>query len=158
MSKEDSKSLGKSKGENLDDSEFYAEEEDPERSQFHRSSHTKYSNDEDLNHTMLKQEDLLKRRTGGILTRKINIQNADKERAGLNSLKKIKGDGNIRDANFTSLKRVPNRTRMFKELLVTGRFKEIEHEVEETHEEDEDYDIDEEDILEYQLFNSIDKW
>lgn len=100
---------------------------------------------------------MIKRRTGGILT-SINIVHEDLERENLNSLAKIRGDGGVREGNFQSLRHLPKQSRMYKELLVTGKFTEISKEVEQPQEEQEDYPIDEEDILEYNLFNSIDIW
>jgi len=147
----------KSKGEDLNetDPDRYGQSIDEES---HRLKDEKYSESTDpLDYSIIKQNELLRRRTGGILTG-VNIVQDDRERSNINSLKKIAGDGNIRDANFASLKRQPKRTRLFKELLVTGNFKEIEHEIEDKKTEENAYDIDEEDILEYQLFNSIDKW
>lgn len=47
---------------------------------------------------------------------------------------------------------------MFKELLVTGDFMPTEKEPEDKDPESNFYDIDEEDILEHSLFESIDKW
>ena len=150
----------KSRGEDLNDTEFdehsHTIEQDESQS-LRRETFPSRESLDPLDYSMIKQQELLRRRTGGILTG-VNIVHADRERSNINSLKKIAGDGNIREANFASLKRQPKRTRMFKELLVTGNFKEIEHEIEDQTTQETVYDIDEEDILEYQLFNSIDKW
>lgn len=146
-----------SRGEDLEDTEYNEEENQTLWSKSRLSDEMRVPHLDDLDQSFVKQEELMRRRTGGILTG-VNILQTDRERSNINSLKKVSGDGNIRDANFASLRKQPKRTRMFKELLVTGRFKQIEHEVEDQTTDEQHYDIDEEDILEYQLFNSIDKW
>lgn len=102
-------------------------------------------------------DEMIKRRTGGTLNH-LNIATVDIEKENLHSVVQIRGDGNFREANFSSLKHAPKSKRLFKELLVTGKFKEINKDVEPTVDEQEIYPIDEEDILEYQLFSSIDRW
>ena len=102
-------------------------------------------------------QDVIKRRTNGVLSG-LNILPADIEKENLHSIARVRGDGNFRESNFSTLKHVPKSRRMFKELLVTGKFKEINKEVEPKIDEQEVYPIDEEDILEYQLFQSIDSW
>ena len=106
-------------------------------------------------HTL--NQDVIKRRTGGILTN-LNILHSDRERENLHSISKIKGDGVVREEHLKSLKYPPKKNRMFKECLVTGRFREISKEIEPEIDESKLYPIDEEDILEYRLFNSIDIW
>lgn len=155
--REDSK-LSREEPVNLDDTEYdQSERRDTDQDEYARLSKSKYPKIPPLRTAEMRQQDLIKRRTGGILTG-INVMQTDRERHNLNSLAKIRSDGNVRDANFASLKRQPKQSRIFKELLVTGNFKQIEHEIEEQPDKELEYDIDEEDILEYQLFNSIDWW
>jgi hypothetical protein len=105
----------------------------------------------------MRNQDIIKRRTGGILTG-ININLEDRERENLNSLSKIRGDGHLREGNFKSLRHQPKQTRMFKERLVQGTFVQIYRDIDQKQEVEEEFNIDEEDILEYNLFNSIDQW
>ena len=105
----------------------------------------------------IRNQDMIKRRTGGILTN-LNILHEDRERENLHSISKIKGDGVVRDEHFKSLKHPPKKIRLFKEWLVSGKFIQISKEVEPEIDETKLYPIDEEDILEYRLFNSIDIW
>jgi len=107
--------------------------------------------------TAMLNQDMVKRRTDGTLTG-LNILPVDVERENLHSIAQIRGDGTFREAHLNTLKHVPKSRRMFKELLVTGKFKEINREVEPKIEDTEIYPIDDEDILEYQLFQSIDQW
>jgi hypothetical protein len=110
-----------------------------------------------LRATGMLHQDMIKRRTAGALTG-LNILPDDVEQENLHSIAQIRGDGNFRDSNFSTLKHAPKSRRIFKELLITGKFKEINKEVEPMEDGQEVYAVDEEDILEYQLFQSIDSW
>lgn len=147
---------------NLNDTEHedqYDEEIDDadKRDELRKLREEKHPKLPPLRTATMKGEEVIKRRTGGILTN-LNINQSDRERENLHSVAKIRDNSYIKEANFRALRQNPKRIRMFKESLVTGKFIEVNKEPEQYKEEEELYPIDAEDILEYQLFNSIDTW
>lgn len=140
----------------LSDTERNDEHEEDDQEELRRLREQKHPKLPPLRSATMRQQDVIKRRTGG--TVEVNVKNSDRERDNLNTLARIRGDGNVREDNFKSLRHAPKKTRMFKELLVTGKFKEMNNEGDIRVEEEEIFALDEEDILEYNLFNSMDNW